>query len=110
MTKDSLIVITPLQLKKTNLIFVEHAQMKEEIPLLQEIILLQDSTIQVMDNTQNLQKNQISNYKVHVGEQQKTLSELNNSLQKEIKKKNIYKNFAIGGCSVSIMFILLFVL
>lgn len=110
MTKDSLIVITPLQLKKTNLIFVEHARMKEEIPLLQETIHLQDSTIQIMYHTQELQLNQISNYKVHVGEQQKTLNELNDNIKKEIRKKNTYKNLAIGGCSVSLMFILLLVL
>lgn len=109
-TKDSLIVITPLQLKKTNLIFVEHSRMKEEIPLLRETINLQDSTIQIMYHTQELQLQQISNYKTHVGEQQKTLNELSNDLQKEIKKKNSYKKWAIGGCSVSLGFILLLIL
>lgn len=107
MTKDSLIVITPLQLKKTNIIFVEHARMKEEIPLLQETINLQDSTIKLMDASQQIQVQQISNYKTHVGEQQKTLNELDKTLQKEIKKKRTYKGFAIGGCSVSLLLILL---
>lgn len=107
MTKDSLIVITPLQLKKTNIIFVEHARMKEEIPLLQETINLQDSTIRLMDASQQIQVQQISNYKTHVGEQQKTLNELDKTLQKEIKKKRTYKGFAIGGCSVSLVLILL---
>jgi hypothetical protein len=107
MTKDSLIVITPLQLKKTNIIFVEHARMKEEIPLLQETINLQDSTIKLMDTSQQIQTQQILNYKTHVGEQQKTLNELDKTLQKEIKKKHTYKGFAIGGCSVSLVLILL---
>lgn len=110
MTKDSLIIITPLQLKKTNLIFVEHARMLEEIPLLKETIFLKDSTINIMNQTQQLQLNQISSYKTHVGEQQKTVNELNNQLQKEIRKKNSYKNLAIGGCSVSAVFILLLLL
>lgn len=109
-TKDSLIVLTPLQLKKTNLIFVEHSKLKEENLLLREVILLKDSTINVMHQSENLRFNQLSDLKSTTEKQQSQIEELNKALTKKTKAYKRARDWAIGGCTVSLGLILLFVL
>lgn len=108
--KDSLIVITPMQLKKTNLIFVEHSEMKKEIPLLKDIIYFQDSTINLMKESKLIYDNQINNYRLELGHQNEQINNLNNKINIEIKKKNNYKQFAIGGFITSLGLLLITIL
>lgn len=109
-TKDSLIVLTPLQLKKTNLIFVEHSHLKQENVLLKEVITLQDSTINVMVKSEDLRLNQIYDLKTTTSDQQLKINKLNESLDKRTKQYRIAKDLAIGGCTLSLGLLLLFVL
>lgn len=110
MTKDSLIVLTPLQLKKTNLIFVEHSKLKEENVLLREVILLKDSTISVYEQSENLRFNQMSDLKNLTTQQHLQIEDLNDRLAKKTKAYKTARKWAIGGCTLSLGFILLFVL
>lgn len=103
-------MLTPLQLKKTNLIFVEHSKLKEENLLLREVILLKDSTINVMHQSENLRFNQLSDLKSMTENQQSQIEELNKVLTKKTKSYKRARNLAIGGCTVSLGLILLFVL
>lgn len=103
-------MLTPLQLKKTNLIFVEHDQLKQENLLLREVIFLKDSTINVLEKSENLRFNQLSDLQSTSEKQQLTIKQLESDLEKKTKAYRKARDWAIGGCTVSIGFILLFLL
>lgn len=103
-------MLTPLQLKKTNLIFVEHAKLKEENILLQNVVNLKDSTINILQESENLRFIQMSDLENLSKRQQVTINKLNDDLKKKTKAYNRAKNWAIGGCTISLGFILLLVL
>lgn len=103
-------MLTPLQLKKTNLIFVEHSHLKQENTLLKEVIVLKDSTINVMVKSENLRLNQLSDLKITSTEQQTKIEQLNASLEKKTKQYKKAKEWAIGGCTLSLGLILLVLL
>lgn len=106
LTQDSLIVITPTQLKKTNLIFLEHQKLKLEIPQLERKIGLQQEANTILQQSLVVKDQQISN-----------LHEINNinesillAKDSELKKYKVQnKLFIIGGCTVcaSLIFLLI---
>lgn len=106
LTQDSLIVITPTQLKKTNLIFLEHQKLKLEIPQLERKIGLQQEANTILQQSLVVKDQQISN-----------LHEINNINESillakdgELKKYKVQnKLFIIGGCTVcaSLIFLLI---
>lgn len=103
MTKDSLIVITPLQLKKTNLIFIEHAYLKNKTKTLEELINLKDLYITESKKIENAQKNQLQINNLALNKVQKENSEIKENLQKQIHRKRIYRKCLFAGLSVSLI-------
>lgn len=106
LTSDSLIVITPQQLKATNLIFLEHKKLKLEVPELNKQIVSYESLINSYaksDSLKNSQINELTNY-MEVSEQvrENQLREIN-----KLKSKNqLYKGLSIGGVTVSVMLLI----
>lgn len=101
---DSLIVITNLQLKQSNLIFTEHRFLKEKVNLLE---------IQ-LDNYSNL-TNELSIKDSLNNEKYESLVKLSNnqvySLNNEInrlKSKRVEKNICIGCLSISVAGLLIY--
>lgn len=106
LTSDSLIVITPQQLKATNLIFLEHKKLKLEVPELNKQIVSYESLINSYaksDSLKNSQIDELTNY-MEVSEQarENQLREIN-----KLKSKNqLYKGLSIGGVTVSVIFLI----
>ena len=106
LTSDSLIVITPQQLKVTNLIFLEHKKLKLEVPELNKQIVSYESLINSYaksDSLKNSQIDELTNY-MEVSEQvrENQLREIN-----KLKSKNqLYKGLSIGGVTVSVMLLI----
>lgn len=102
LTSDSLIVITPQQLKATNLIFLEHKKLKLQVPELNKQIVSYKSLINSYvrsDSLKNSQVKELTNY-IEVSEQVRKdqLREIN-----KLKSKNqLYKGLSIGGITISI--------
>ena len=103
---DSLVVITNLQLKETNLIFIEHNFLKEKVNLLNiqldnYINLTNELTVRDSLNTEKY------NSLVILNENQVR------SLNKEInnlKTKKVVKNICIGCLSISVASLLIYIL
>lgn len=96
--KDSIIVITPTQLKNTNLIFAEHSKLLKENSLLKRQIenYKEDNKLLIKsDSVRCLEINYYSDIN----------KELNNSLQKKNKSLFLWK---IGGITVSTTLLILF--
>ena len=96
--KDSIIVITPTQLKNTNLIFAEHSKLFKENSLLKRQIenYKEDNKLLIKsDSVRCLEINYYSDIN----------KELNNSLQKKNKSLFLWK---IGGVTVSTTLLILF--
>lgn len=106
LTSDSLIVITPQQLKATNLIFLEHKKLKLEVPELNKQVVSYESLINSYaksDSLKNSQIDEFTNY-MEVSEQvrENQLREIN-----KLKSKNqLYKGLSIGGVTVSVMLLI----
>lgn len=106
LTSDSLIVITPQQLKATNLIFLEHKKLKLEVPELNKQIVSYESLINSYVKSNSLKNSQIDeliNY-MEVSEQarENQLREIN-----KLKSKNqLYKGLSIGGVTISVIFLI----
>lgn len=106
LTSDSLIVITPQQLKATNLIFLEHKKLKLEVPELNKQIVSYESLINSYAKSDSLKNSQIgglTNY-MEVSEQvrENQLREIN-----KLKSKNqLYKGLSIGGVTVSVILLI----
>lgn len=94
-SRDSLITITPTQLKQINLIFNEHSSLKKE----KEVYLEQiNSYERVIDNYQQLDSVNIVKSKLYKQELQNKdniISELNKEI-KTSKTKHHIKNWIIG--------------
>lgn len=79
-TKDSLIVITPKQLKVTNLIFAEHSELKKEKPLLMSQIKGLEEIIKNYILQDSIRTVEIATYEEKVTNDQKKISKLKNKL------------------------------
>lgn len=94
-TQDSLILITPTQLKQTNLIFLEHSKLKLELDSYINKVNIQSKQIDYYINTIDL-KDESYNIQKEVY----TINE--NNLKKELRKSNFKsKCFMWGGITVS---------
>lgn len=97
---DTIVSITPIQLKKTNLIFAEHNKLLIENDLLKKQILNYKEDNALLLKTDSLRLEQISNY-----------ASWKDSLEKSLKKKEKRLLFwKIGGLSISsgLLLLLLF--
>lgn len=101
-----MIVITPQQLKHTNLIFLEHKKLKSEILELNKKLSLQKQINDKLEESLVVQTNTIENYK--------SMESINKDMlyrkDQEIKKYKLSaKGWMIGGISVTIVGVLLLI-
>lgn len=106
LTSDSLIVITPQQLKATNLIFLEHKKLKLQVPELNKQIVSYESLINSYTQSDSLKNSQIGKLTsyIEVSEQvrENQLREIN-----KLKSKNqLYKGLSIGGVTISVILLI----
>lgn len=104
--QDSMIVITPQQLKHTNLIFLEHKKLKSEILELNKKLSLQKQINDKLEESLVVQTNTIENYK--------SMESINKDMlyrkDQEIKKYKLSaKGWMIGGISVTVVGVLLLI-
>lgn len=101
---DSLIVITPIQLKQTNLIFLEHAKLIKEFKLVSEKLRLQEETIEAQSKSLVLKDEQLFNLKSINGLQQVLIEDQDKIIEKYRKRKTV---FIVGGCTIGVSFFVL---
>lgn len=104
--QDSMIVITPQQLKHTNLIFLEHKKFKSDLLDLNKKLSLQKQINDKLEESLVIQANAIENYK--------SMESINKDLlykkDQEIKKYKLSaKGWMIGGISVTVVGVLLLI-
>lgn len=93
---NNAILITPQQLKTTNLIFNEHQKLKEENTLLYEQIQNYKDLSSLNEQIDSLYLEQINSLTIDYSEQIETLNQM------IAKEKKITKYWKIGGISVSV--------
>lgn len=101
-----MIVITPQQLKHTNLIFLEYKKLKSEILELNKKLSLQKQINDKLEESLVVQTNTIENYK--------SMESINKDMlyrkDQEIKKYKLSaKGWMIGGISVTVVGVLLLI-
>ena len=105
-TKDSLVVITPQQLKQTNLIFTQHDKYKQLIPSYEYKIILKDSIITALKEVIVIKDTELFN---------KDLINENNTKIIQLQKKELatykknYISWKIGSISVAAILTILLI-
>ena len=102
MTQDSLIVITPLQLKKTNLIFLEHSKFLQQIPLLESQIQNLEKINSDFEKSDSIRQVQLNRCLTQLQTNTDALIKMSNSLTESEKKAQKWRNWTIGGVGVSV--------
>lgn len=101
-----MIVITPQQLKHTNLIFLEYKKLKSEILELNKKLSLQKQINDKLEESLVVQTNTIENYK--------SMESINKDIlyqkDQEIKKHKLSaRRWMIGGVSITVVGVLLLI-
>lgn len=94
LVNDSLVVITPQQLKATNLIFLEHKKLKLEIPELKK----QLTSYEKIDSVRNAQ---VKRLMLHAQASEQVMQNQLREINKLESKKKLYRGLTIGGFTVS---------
>lgn len=104
---DSLIVITPSQLKQTNLIFAEHQKLKSLNIQLDSKYTIQEEISSILNQSTIVKDLQITNLQAINNINKTTLLNTNKELSQYKKRQNI---LVIGGCTIgaSLTLLLLF--
>lgn len=105
LTNDSLIVITPQQLKATNLIFLEHKKLKLEIPELNKQIASYESLIKSYEQTDSVRNAQVKRLMLHAEVSEQVMQNQLREINKLESKNKLFKGLAIGGVTVSVILI-----
>lgn len=105
-TKDSLIVITPFQLRKTNLIFLEHSKLKLEVEELNKQIIDYESMIDYCKKLSNNKQVQIDSLLNGYHRSQLIIENKNSIISKQDKKLKVRKTITICGITVGVVGIL----
>ena len=80
-SKDTVVVITPIQLKTANLIFAEHEMLLKKVPLLESKITNLETINSNWSQVDSLRSNQVTMYKEALAVKDKDLKWLNKSLK-----------------------------
>ena len=80
-SKDTVVVITPIQLKTANLIFAEHEMLLKKVPLLESKITNLETINSNWSQVDSLRSNQVTMYKKALAVKDKDLKRLNKSLK-----------------------------
>lgn len=99
-TQDSLIIITPKQLKITNLIFAEHSELKKERPLLLKQIEGLEGIVNNFSIQDSIRTVEIATYEEKVATDQKKISKLR-------KKLNLSGGLNFGFLTAILLIVLL---
>lgn len=94
--RDSLVLISLPQLKKTNLIFLEHRKFKVQNELLNTQIKHLNNLNYEYERIDSSRKEQLITFSQVVQTQNVKIDALNNALDKQ-KKRSKVKNYIIGG-------------
>lgn len=105
LTNDSLIVITPQQLKATNLIFLEHKKLKLEIPELNKQIASYESLIKSYEQTDSVRNAQVKRLMLHAQASEQVMQNQLREINKLESKNKLFKGLTIGGVTVSVILI-----
>ncbi len=105
LTNDSLIVITPQQLKATNLIFLEHKKLKLEIPELNKQIASYESLIKSYEQTDSVRNAQVKRLMLHAEVSEQVMQNQLREINKLESKNKLFKGLTIGGVTVSVILI-----
>lgn len=96
---DSVIGITPIQLKTTNLIFVEHEKLLKENSLLKIQLDNYTKDNQLLTQTDSIRTIQLKGYKDLDTQNKKQIEQLNKDLSRKKKELTVWK---IGGLGISV--------
>lgn len=102
LTNDSLIVITPQQLKATNLIFLEHKKLKLEVPELRMQINSYESLIKSYEQSDSIQNAKIERLLLHAENSEQVMQNQLREINKLESKNKVFKGLTIGGVTVSV--------
>ena len=80
-SKDTVVVITPIQLKTANLIFADHEMLLKKVPLLESKITNLETINSNWSQVDSLRSNQVTMYKEALAVKDKDLKRLNKSLK-----------------------------
>ena len=95
-------MITPAQLKKTNLIFLEHQKFSKEIPLLKTQISSLERLNENLKITDSIRVSQLDRCMKQVQINNDALLHLDKSLRDAEEKNHRLRKWTIGGISVSV--------
>lgn len=106
---DSLIVISPTQLKQTNLIFLEHnklilenQELKSQLNNYSDLVLNYQTNDSIKNTQISLLKNNLDKYN--------TIIETQNTQIKKLRSSNkLYKGITIGSFAISFGLLILFI-
>lgn len=104
---DSIVLITPSELKETNLIFAEHSKFIVENELLIEQIENLEQDVKLLQEADSIRCQQINNYEVVSQSYQSYIRTLNDKIK---RKDRIVLAWQIGGVTVSVGLLLLLLL
>ena len=99
-SQDTLIVITPQQLKTTNLIFVDHKRLIKENELLNLQINNYKEINYKLEQTDSLRQEQIFQYKIDIEDRNESIDRLTKSLN------NKQKIIVSGGITSAVIIVL----
>lgn len=88
-------VITTRQLKQANIIFAEHARLKERDSVMTEQIETMNRMMGIYNAIDSINRARINSYSQKVEDQKKEIDSISNDL-KAVRKKSRKKSFAIG--------------
>lgn len=106
LVNDSLVVITPQQLKATNLIFLEHKKFKLEIPELKKQITSYESLINSYERNDSVKNAQINRLMLHAQASEQVMQNQLREINKLESKKKLYKGLIVGGVTVSVVLLI----
>lgn len=106
LVNDSLVVITPQQLKATNLIFLEHKKLKLEIPELKKQITSYESLINSYERNDSVKNAQINRLMLHAQASEQVMQNQLREINKLESKKKLYKGLTVGGVTVSVVLLI----
>lgn len=106
LVNDSLVVITPQQLKATNLIFLEHKKFKLEIPELKKQIISYESLINSYEHNDSVKNAQINRLMLHAQASEQVMQNQLREINKLESKKKLYKGLTVGGVTVSVVLLI----
>ena len=100
LVNDSLIVITPTQLKQTNLIFLEHKKLKLELPELSKQVITYKNVIASYEQSDSIRQAQIKRLMLHTESCEQVINNQFDKITKLESRNKLYKGLTIGGFSV----------